>query len=837
LERLRRAFIAPYSHMDYAWRNTRRYFLMKNAQIFFAVVDYMRNERGYVWCGLHKVHNIMGCRYPWLIEGLKEFLLKGRIDLGGTMTSTPQPHQYEGEAFINNAVYGRKYFERLFGLEALVKGKNQVLHMADPVGHHSQMPQLTKKLGFKYYKFERPWEVYDHKGVPLEFYWEGLDGTRVLCSRTIYSNFHRVGRLLGGHGSVHTDYGEASKRLKELLEELAKHSKTGFILLMDGSDWGLPSLGLLEFVRRWNREEEIMLTVGTLTDYFRDLEKVKDIPVVRGTLDTMGWVAMYGRRSEVLHVITEATNNLLTAEKAAFIAHLLGKPYPEEDIESLWTSLSLMEFHDNLYQFDEDYREEMKTLKEIKVRAEEITEESLRWVAGRVSMRGDGIPIMVFNPLSWKRRDIVEVDLKFEDTVKAFSLVDFNGKPQPYQILEAEMDGATYKRAKILVATDAPPLGYKALYVVPSKPPRFETTLRFSKGIFENRFYRIKLDDGRIVSVYDKVNGREIVAPSRYSANEILCEKGDVRLLVAKFDRVYGSDVERVELVEEGPVRMRLRIKCQTAGNPIEQYVTLYDDVPRIDFETVIDCKVKEARFRTVFPLNFSRGRLYCDFPFGAEEREPNDEPLVGMERSYGWEGSSGVTHALSWCEVENGDYGVALLNIGDNGYRYEDNNLSLILHLSSEPEKLEHYRVCRLREMAGLGRYVFRYSLYPHVGGWRDGEVCRRSFEYRHPLVGIQASRGRGGLPQEKTFLHIEPSNLILTSLKIEDGEANIRFYDAHGKPVVAEIETGFTLRNPRKTDFLGNVIQKIEVEEFRRVKVKPHEIVNLRMEIEPVC
>jgi len=817
--------------MDYAWRNTRTYFVAKNAQVLLAVVDYMLRERRFSWSGLHKVHNILGLRAKWLLENLKALISEGRIDIGGAMSSTPQPYLYEGEAFINNAIYGQKYFEKLFGSEAVSKAENEVLNMADSAGHHSQMPQITEKLGFKYYKFERPWEVLDCKKVPLEFYWEGLDGTRILCSRSIYSNFHRVGRCLGGHGSVHTNFTEAANNLKELLKNLSPYTKTGFVLLMDGSDWGLPSIGLISFIQWWNEREKVKLYVGTLSEYFRRLEKFKNIPVVKGCLDPVGWTAVFGRRSEVLHKITDATNNLLTAEKVASVSSIFGRRYPADVFEDLWTRLSILQFHDNLYQFDEDYKSEIRALNEISNEALRISRENLDWIGKRINLDGNyASSIIIFNPLAWRRDEIVYVDVTIKDSIERLLFIDDEGKVLPYQILRSEKSEDSF-RVKVAIKVAVPPLGFRALRVIKKRPPEFETSLYFKNGILENRHYRIDLHDGRITSIYDKLNKKEIVSAGPYYANEVLCETGNVKLLTAKFDRIFRFRPQGIKVLERGPLRMRISVEGEVAGNNIIQYITIYDANPRIDFETLIECKVYDARFRAVFPINLKRWKIYCDVPFGVEERTLGSEPLVGMERSYGNEGSKGVMYALSWCEVTDGDYGVSIFNYGDNGYILNGNLMSLILHTSANPENLEHYRVCKLKEMSGLGLYRFRYALYPHVGDWRRGGVCRRSFEYRHPLLGIQASECKGDLPSTFSFFEISPSSLILTSFKRVGDEINVRFYETHGENVTALIKAGFESEDVKKTNFRGTVYRKVK--NLSKIRVKPFEIINLRMRI----
>ncbi|MBL7117861.1 MAG: hypothetical protein ISS94_03660 [Candidatus Syntrophoarchaeum sp.] len=70
------------------------------------------------------------------------------------------------------------------------------------------------------------------------------------------------------------------------------------------------------------------------------------------------------------------------------------------------------------------------------------------------------------------------------------------------------------------------------------------------------------------------------------------------------------------------------------------------------------------------------------------------------------------------------------------------------------------------------LRRYEFRYSIYPHKGDWREASSYKHAFEFNCNLDAVQLRKGEK-LPFKRSFLKIEPENVVLAALKkAEDGD-----------------------------------------------------------------
>ena len=128
--------------------------------------------------------------------------------------------------------------------------------------------------------------------------------------------------------------------------------------------------------------------------------------------------------------------------------------------------------------------------------------------------------LLVFNPLSWQRSGMVEMDLD-----KGLELVDLaTNRTVPYEVLST---GPAYRHVRFL-AQDVPSVGYKAYALKETKaePPAPQAT---TEGTMENQYYRVVLDpdSGAVKSIFDKELNKELVnASSPYRFDQYLYVTG-----------------------------------------------------------------------------------------------------------------------------------------------------------------------------------------------------------------------------------------------------------------------------------------------------------------------
>jgi alpha-mannosidase len=139
---------------------------------------------------------------------------------------------------------------------------------------------------------------------------------------------------------------------------------------------------------------------------------------------------------------------------------------------------------------------------------------------------------------------------------------------------------------------------------------------------------------------------------------------------------------------------------------------------------------------------------------------------------------------ALRWADISDANGGISLLNDSKYGHDAKGNVLRISLLRSPKWPDAQ----------ADMGHHEFTYSIYPHMGTWREAGTVRRGYELNTPLLAIAVQAHTGALPPEHSFVSIEPGNVIVTAMKKaeDDDGLIIRFYEFAGK------ETQSSLRLP---------------------------------------
>src|ERR1035441_9599336 len=122
--------------------------------------------------------------------------------------------------------------------------------------------------------------------------------------------------------------------------------------------------------------------------------------------------------------------------------------------------------------------------------------------------------VVVFNPLSWSRTDVVTVD-------QATAVQDVKSRRKiPCQALP--------EGGSCFVATELPSIGYRS-YRRLSETEAPANAVTLAEGQMENEFYRVTLDPatGGLKSILDKETGCELVDPeSEYRLGELIYVSG-----------------------------------------------------------------------------------------------------------------------------------------------------------------------------------------------------------------------------------------------------------------------------------------------------------------------
>ena len=652
-------FFVPYSHNDYSWLCTNLWDRERAPLVHKEALEIMRREKEFKWFWDVKFEALDWFldRHPEMLEELKKRVKEGRFGIAPGSFCNPDNPFMEPEAMIRNLVVGRREFEGKF------PGVNlEVAIFNDIHPGHTQIPQVLRQAGYRFYRITRPVQALDKKGYKREFIWEGLDGSEILFSYGSYDWWgtrwregdHRPFEVINNHQkdwkkAVIAFYVSAVE-----YDNLVANSASRLIYLPLGTDYARPLrapsweggalakepyLDIPGFVREWKNRESVPLVFATPIDYFQELEKVRSrLPRVRGVVDPVGWPFWYGNcGSKGLDNWRErTTRDLVEVEIFSCLGSLLGLSYPAKQIEALWQEKLMLHPHDGLYVADQDVMDLIRVGQRVEYECRQLRRQAIQKLSHRIVAEKEKQAIGLFNPLNWRRREVVELQAVFASPgTKRIRVVDGEGRKIPHQLLKVRHMGREelyYKEAWMLVEAEVPPLGYTTLYIEPDEGSEEARHPDSSVEVLESRSLRLRLGKSGIESLDDKVLGVQYLGagnPVYYSNNDNWNYYGGP---VTGEARVRDA---RWKLVEEGPLRSTAEMQGHVGAHDVEMQVSLYHSLERIDFLLTVDSVGGSGYFAAQVPFDYS-GSLYAGIPFGAEIRDLSQEPFgegAGEER------------------------------------------------------------------------------------------------------------------------------------------------------------------------------------------------------------
>lgn len=517
----------------------------------------------------------------------------------------------------------------------------------------------------------------------------------------------------------------------------------------------------------------------------------------RGTLTTQSLVKKLNREAEAF----------------ATFSVLRGEEYPAAKLDRLWKTLLLNQFHDILpgSSITEVYEDAHEQLRAVVDGATELRDAALSSVTG-----GEGEAVLVANAGLAPR--MLTILLRDADFGPIAGVTDAEGDVLNVQrtdegLLVHDPD----RRVPGLGGVEIQP-GERSEYTEPRS--RVQAARSGDATILENDSLRVEIGaDGTLHRVHDREAEREVLAgrgnqlwayvdkPTNWDAWDI---DADYEL-----EGEEVSAVERIEVVEEGPLRAAVRVERGWRNSRIVQTYRLLAGSRRLDVKTEIDWREREVLLRSIFPLNVRSHEATFETMYGAQRRPTHTNTS--------WDAARFEVSAHRFADISEPGYGVALLNDGKYGHSARDNVLGLsLLRSPLYPDPF-----------ADEGRHSFTYSLFPHPGDWTEADVVDEAFALNSPLFAGRAA-GRTA-SNEFGFVAVEGAKLALGALKmVEDGsDVILRLYEPHGARGSAVLRFAAEVENIERANLLeeteGGVLP---VEDgVLRLEVSPFEVVTLRI------
>jgi len=815
------------SHIDMAWLWpwTETVEVVRNT--FRSVLDLMREYPDFKFTmSSARTYEWMQEKYPDLYHEIEQRVKEGRWEIIGGMWVEPDLNMPDGESLVRQILVGKRYFQQNFGVDVKI-GWNP-----DSFGYNWQLPQIYKRSGMDYFVTQKLMWAHEFTTFPYKFFWwQAPDGSRLL---TYFPHDYADpidAEPLGNQVAVWMPsiYGPRIPDKPEMMH-----------LYGVGDHGGGPTRVMLDHAEQMRAPDFVFpkLEFSFASEFFSDMEKKlpwMQIPTWDGELYFQYHRGVFTTQAETKRRIRRSEENVLNAEKFASLASLYGRAYPQGVMTQAWKSLLFDHFHDIMpgSGIGVNYLDAERNLNNVDRAANDITYASLREIAAHVNTNGEGVPLMLFNSLSWPRTNVSEVEIQLPAPARQIEVVDSNGRLAETQLLS--MDSDTH-RAHFLLLSNTPSLGYTTYFVrsaTSGAPVR--SLLKATAETMENEFIRVKIDSqsGCMTSLFDKRGGTEALAPAETGTGgpkKSTCgnllqtfvdkpKQWDAWNIDADFEKQHWDldKADEVKLVESGPLRAVIRVKNHFQNSTFVRDITLYAGVPRVDVKMQAEWHEKHILLKIAFPVSSHSDKATYEIPYGSVER-PTTRNTPAEQAQF-------EVPAYRWADISDASHGLSLLNDCKYGYDAKSNVLRLSLLRSAEwPDP-----------HADEGHHEFTYSLYPHGGGWKDALTIRRGYELNYKLIALTPGKHEGKLPAEYSFVQTKSDNVIVTAVKRaeDDNAIMIRFFEWAGKQgdVAFQLPTGAS--SASETDLMEKPLSGLSLaNETVEVPTNPYEIKTFKVQ-----
>ncbi len=814
------------SHIDMAWLWpwTETVEVVRNT--FQSVLDLMREYPDFKFTmSSARTYEWMQEKYPDLFEQIKQRVKEGRWEIIGGMWVEPDLNMPDGESLVRQILVGKNYFQKNFGIDVKI-GWNP-----DSFGYNYQLPQIYKKSGMDYFVTQKLLWAHEFTTFPYKlFWWQSPDGSKLL---TYFPHDYAGGidaDSLGEDLSIWMPsiYGPKLSDEPEMMH-----------LYGVGDHGGGPTRIMLDHAVELRAPATVFPKVefSFARDFFSDLDKKlpgMQVPTWDGELYFQYHRGVFTTQAETKRRIRRAEETVLNAEKFASLASLYSKPYPQDDMELTWKSLLFDHFHDIMpgSGIAVNYLDAKRNLENVDRAANQVIRGSLQELAAHVNTEGEGVPVMLFNSLSWPRTGVTEIEAQLPAPAQQIEVVDSKGKPADSQLLS--LDPTTH-RAHFLLLSSTPSIGYKTYYVrAAAKSAPVHAMLKATADKLENEFVRVKIDpkSGCMTSLLDKRSGTEALAPSETDTGgpkDSICgnllqtfvdkpKKWDAWNIDADFEKQHWdlTQADEVKLTENGPLRAVIEVKNHFQNSSFTRDIILYAGVPRVDIKMQTEWHEKHILLKVAFPVSAHSDKATYEIPFGSVER-PTTRNTPAEKAQF-------EVPAQRWADISDDKHGLSLLN--DCKYGYDAKGNVLRLSLLRSPEWPDPH--------ADEGHHEFTYSVYPHGGGWKSALTIRQGYELNYKILSMQIEKHQGELPAEKSFVEPKAENIIVSALKkAEDDQSLVlRYYEWAGKEGDVELQVPAGAKSAVETNLMEKGSAALSLRDGTlQVHTKPYEIETVKL------
>ena len=782
-----RIFVAPSSHTDIGYTAIQAQCAERHCQNADVAIDLMHKFPDFcwnlevAWQGENYVHSRTGER----LADFYRYAREGRLGI---------------QALYCNILTGLCSVEEscrfTWCAHRICHDKGIALRSAmisDVPTQEAGMPMLLSGAGIRYFSSginnDRAY-TFTKMQEKCPCWWEGPDGSRVLMMYTWQYAQAEQWAL------THTLEQARSRVLEKLkhYEDQANYPYDAVFLHGAVSDNCPLNPNLAEVAKQWNERYEFpKIILSHNAEFFEYIEKHygEKLPVYRGSAGTF-WEDGAGSSARETTLCRNAHEAVANGEKLLALAERIGKlkQYCPEAIYQVWRNCMLYDEHTwgahcSISQPESEFtKSQWKVKAQFAVDADKGATALLKQAAGALAslVHTEGPALVVFNPMSWTRTDVVRVDL-----------------PEGLGVVEPDVQAYTSPHGTYMTVKDVPACGYRVLKLGPqAKGP---ATQPEAGNSIESRFYRVEFDPdgGGVVSIRDKELDRELVDPKApFRMNQYVYAAG------GKGSRIVmnpAGPVPELKITTSGKAKLQRRRKAgvgemmavETSGTMapgIVSAVLVWDDIKRIDFVNFVK---KE--------LTYDKEGVYFAFPFAPKQPtlryeapgaivNANKDMLPGACLNWftvqHFVEVEGRDAAITWAtpdaplvcfqDINRGNWLTQLPMANSHLYAYVMNNYWHTNYLAGQS-----------------GPHVFRFAVTSRA---KADNVASARFGWAasNPMVGVVVKANpQGPLPEIPiSLVSVAEPGVIVTGTKLanEGGGLIVRLWELTGRATTAHVQ-----------------------------------------------
>jgi len=766
-----------HAHIDTAWLWPLRETERKAARTFANVTELATHYPDLVFaCSQAQQYAWVKANQPQLFERIKQAVQDGTWAPVGSMWVEADANMPGGEALARQLVHGKRFFWEELGVDT------EEIWLPDSFGYTAAFPQLARLAGVRWFLTQKLSWNQTNKMPHHTFWWEGIDGTRV------FTHFPPV-------DTYNSEL--AASELQHAVANFAEKGRANSSLVPFGygDGGGGPTREMLERSRRLaDLEGSPRVAIEKPSAFFRRAQaEYPDAPVWSGelylelhraTYTTQAKTKAGNRRSE--HLLREAE----LWSTAAALAH--GYAYPYDELDELWKTVLLHQFHDILpgSSIAWVHREAREEYEQVRLRLEELVD--------RATGAGGGPSVLNAAPMD--RREVVAVPAELAAGL------------EPMQKLA---DGRPLAWADVRALASA---------TLDSSLPGDVQPVTATGTVLDNGLLRVEVDaDGLLASVYDVRHDREVLAagqrgnllqlhpdhPNHWDAWDI-----DRHYLRQHTDLV---EADTVTVLEDGPMLARVEVRRSFGRTSVTQTYTLAAGSPRLDIDTDIDWGESEKVLKARFPLDVHASRSSSEIQFGHVQRPTH--------ANTSWDHARFETCAHRWVHVAESGYGVAVANDATYGH-------DIVREAGEGRATTTVVRLTLLRAphspdpRTDQDQHRLSYALVPGAG---VREATDAGYALNLPLrVSPHALGTQPVVEVDSRAVRVEAVKLA----EDRSGDVVVRMYEAEGGRARTAVRPGVRCTTAQVVDLLERPLHDTPIENGAiHLVLRPFEIVTLRL------